>query len=779
MSQKNYLYVLRFGIFFSFLSVFFVFKNLLFPYITSKQLFFNVLIEILAIIWLVFIIKYPQWRPKINNLTISIMAYFGVVLLSSFFSVDFNLSFWGDIERMLGWFHLLHFLLFYWIIITVFRTWEDWKLLFLVSIITALFVSFHGILQHFEVIKSPWGSSRIIATIGNSSYVGAYAIFYIYFCILIINRDRNILTKLGLGSVIFFLFLALIYSGTRGAYLGFSISIALFGFLTAILSKNRTIKIASLGALAVLVILVSLAFSYRESDAVKGNFYLSRFTRFSLTDATTMTRFLSWKAAWLDFKQHPILGVGYGNYAVTFDKHFDPTFFNYTKSETYFDRAHNNLVDITATTGLLGLFSYLSIFIIVIYRLLRGFLEKRVETSEFILISCLLIAYFIQNLLVFDAMVTYIALMLAFGYINWITGKTEEKPEYKGESDLTLGKMYFIGLSAIFIVFVMYSANIKTWIMLDRTIAAQNHFSATGDIKQAVEIYRSALALDTPLDRDSRTTLVRLVSGNPNSLSSLKPDDAKAILDFAIEAAEKNMAYNPHDSLNQMILAQMYGTAMAYYQNDGIKSQEYFNKSMNAIDKSIEASPGRLPVYFYKAQLNLMVNQKEKALEIIDNTIRMNPRYSDSYCQLARIHFFYKEDDKAMENMDKCLEFGGDESLNQQDYLIMLIKKYEAEKDWKNAINLTGRLVGQVPGEKTYWINLAKFYALDYDLENAKKAADKAIELDASLKDSAQKFIKQLEEDIAKGTSTQDNADAQKDAEAKKNTSTKKDVKKK
>ncbi|NCU31935.1 MAG: DUF349 domain-containing protein, partial [Candidatus Moranbacteria bacterium] len=48
------------------------------------------------------------------------------ILMSLAVSADYNLTFWGDVERMLGLFHLLHFLLFYFIIITAFRNKKDY-----------------------------------------------------------------------------------------------------------------------------------------------------------------------------------------------------------------------------------------------------------------------------------------------------------------------------------------------------------------------------------------------------------------------------------------------------------------------------------------------------------------------------------------------------------------------------------------------------------------------------------------------------------------------------
>ncbi|MBU1991881.1 hypothetical protein KKC67_02645, partial [Patescibacteria group bacterium] len=85
MSQKFYLIILKLGIFLSFLSVFLVLPNLLFPFITSKQIFFNILVEILAIFWIAFIIKFSFYRPKKSLITFGLIGFFTALLISSIF----------------------------------------------------------------------------------------------------------------------------------------------------------------------------------------------------------------------------------------------------------------------------------------------------------------------------------------------------------------------------------------------------------------------------------------------------------------------------------------------------------------------------------------------------------------------------------------------------------------------------------------------------------------------------------------------------------------------
>src|SRR5574344_1241989 len=100
MSQPWYRFILKLGTYASLASLFLLNKHFYFPYITSKQLYFNILIEVLAVIWVAYLWKYPADRPKKSWITRGWLAYLAVVLLTCFTGIDFNLSFWGDLERM-------------------------------------------------------------------------------------------------------------------------------------------------------------------------------------------------------------------------------------------------------------------------------------------------------------------------------------------------------------------------------------------------------------------------------------------------------------------------------------------------------------------------------------------------------------------------------------------------------------------------------------------------------------------------------------------------------
>lgn len=737
MKQKTYLTILKSGIYLSFVCVYFVFKNLLFPYITSKQIPFNIIIEILFVFWLAFIIKYPSYRPKKSFITGGLAAFFALITLSCFTGADFNLSFWGDIERMLGVFHLLHFLTYYLIIVTVFREWKDWRNLFIVSVSAAFILCFYGLANNIAY-----------STVGNTAYVSGYAIFNIFFALILIARrlgsnefKQNNWWIIGLYSIAIIAMLAMFkLTHTRGAYVGLGLGVLIMLLLFIILNKSKKIKIYSFSAMAILAILTALVFAHPQSSIVQNSSILNTITQISAKAITFQTRVISWKAALKDFKNHPLLGTGHGNYAITFDKYFDPSFYNYTRSETYFDRAHNNVIDIASTTGALGLLAYLSILGAAWYYLIKGYKKEKINIYEFVLLISLIVAYFVQNLAVFDSLITYISLMIMLGYIYWLS--QDEAPEYEANKELDNNEIYSLAIIGLMMLIILYQFNIKPWKMLDGTIKGQIAF-AQGDFFGGVDIYKKALSYNTVLDRDSRDSLIRMVSSNPSALGSLDKAKAREILDYVIGLSEKNIAYNKHDSLMLLEHAQLLAIAS---QSDPDKFAYYSDRALEAVNASIEASSGRIPIYYTKAQILASRGEKNQAIETLQFAENLNDKYYDSFCQLSKYYFYFKDEEKGFVEMDKCIDKGGASLLAPADYVKSLAGHYIGKKDWNRSAKLYEALAQLDKTDPNILVDLAKIYAQAGDKAKAVETANKISELDPRLKDSSEQFIRSLGE---------------------------------
>ncbi len=743
MAQKTYLNILKSGIYLSFLMVFIVASKLLFPFITGKQIFFNILIEILFVFWVSYLIKYPSGRPKLSLICYGLISYFSVILLSCFFSVDFNLSFWGDIERMLGFFHLAHYLIFYFIIITVFRDQRDWFHVLLLSSATAIFISLHSLLKiHYS-------------TIGNTAYVSGYIIFNVFFASIAYFYWRNLSEKnksnwamLSFYIISVLTMIAVLKStNTRGAYVAFAVSFMILATLIIFLGKNKKLKQYFIASSVVFVLLVTSIFVYADKPFVKNMPMFVTITQITPSAVTFQTRLISWKAALKDFPNHPILGTGLGNFAITFDKYFDPSFYRYTASETYFDRAHNNLVDIASTTGSLGLITYLSIFVAVFYLLIKGYRKKEIGLADFVLLVSLIAAYFVQNLVVFDSQVTYLMLMIMLGYVYWLSH--QEKKEQNNFAPLDNKEIFSIFIVGLMIFIIIFQYNLKPWQMMRGAIDGQYAF-ADQDLKGGVEIYKKALDQNTVLDRDSRDSLVKILIPAASALNKISREDAREILDYTIALAEKNVRYNPKDSMTQMQLAQILNLASVFYRDEGDEKGDmdkfyfYSDRALEAINKSIESSPGRTRIYFMKAQIYVSRDEKDNVLDTINYAINMDQEYAEGYCRLSRLDLFYQDEEAAFDNMDKCLDLGGLMFLNDSNVVKFMINHYAQSKDFPKLVSLYEKLVSEEDTNSTYFINLARIYVQIGETEKAIQAVEKAVTLDPSLKESADKFIGQL-----------------------------------
>ncbi|HPW05915.1 MAG TPA: hypothetical protein PLA05_03080, partial [bacterium] len=258
MSAKSYQRILQFGVFASLGVIFLLFGNLLFPYISSKQLVFNILMELLLPFWLVLIWKFPEFRPQKSWITWGLIAYLAAILLSSFTGVDFNLSFWGDVERLLGVFHVFHFFLLYLYLITAFRRREDWYWLLSASVLVAA-------VEAIIIIRG-----EAIGTIGNTAYVSGYMLFNLYFAVILLLRTAG-KWQWPFYVAIVLMLMAFFKADTSGAIIGLAGSLALLLFLFGLLATKKRVRRWSWLILVVVIVGVVALFSQYQQPWFQAN----------------------------------------------------------------------------------------------------------------------------------------------------------------------------------------------------------------------------------------------------------------------------------------------------------------------------------------------------------------------------------------------------------------------------------------------------------------------------------------------------------------------------
>lgn len=158
------------------LTPFLVSSNTYFPFIVTKATVFRVLVEIMAIIWVLMIVK-GETKLKLNKLSKALLIYALVILISALLGVNFIWSFFSGNERMEGVFGIWHFILFFLIISSVFDL-HDFKKILKTEVGISVFYGFLALIIHaggrIGVVSA---TPRLSGFTGNPSYLGIYFIF--------------------------------------------------------------------------------------------------------------------------------------------------------------------------------------------------------------------------------------------------------------------------------------------------------------------------------------------------------------------------------------------------------------------------------------------------------------------------------------------------------------------------------------------------------------------------------------------------------------------------
>src|SRR3989344_6912905 len=106
--------------------------DLFFPFITGKNFFFRIVVEILFALWVTAAIFDKKYRPRTSPIFWAVLATMGVLTLSTIFGENPYRSFWSNYERMEGLVGFLHLFAYFLLLISVLKADKEWRRFFFV-----------------------------------------------------------------------------------------------------------------------------------------------------------------------------------------------------------------------------------------------------------------------------------------------------------------------------------------------------------------------------------------------------------------------------------------------------------------------------------------------------------------------------------------------------------------------------------------------------------------------------------------------------------------------
>jgi len=232
---------------------------------------------------------------------------------------------------------------------------EDVKWLVWALLLGVLFQSVLGLYQNFTGATlglsflgepSQLYYERPLGTIGHPNGYGAYLSATVPLALVLLYLEGRMFYKLLAIIVLCVGVLGLIFSLSRGAWLGFLVAL-IFVLAFAIRKQRRNLHTALVGAGSILLILLSLILSQQDLITTR------------LTNAqgqeSAMSRVTMARGAIAMIRDHPMLGVGSNNYTLLMPE-YDPL--DYAR-EGRLVIVHNIFLLIAAETGLVGLAAFL------------------------------------------------------------------------------------------------------------------------------------------------------------------------------------------------------------------------------------------------------------------------------------------------------------------------------------------------------------------------------------------------------------------------------------
>lgn len=705
--------------------------DLFFPFISGKNFFFRMAVEILFALW-VFAAVFSarggsasggdkRYLPRTSPIFWLVLATVGVLALSTIFGANPYRSFWSNYERMEGLISHLHLFAYFMMLISVFKTETDWRRFFYSTIFVSFIVTVYGYLQFLGRLEIHQSGDRLDATLGNSTYLAIYMIFHIFLIVYYLFREKRVWLK-SLLTALFFLEAPIVFlTATRGSIFGFMGGALLFALLIVLRNwgaENRRYKIVAAGVVGAVLLIVGSFFAFKNTDFVQKNYVLSRFAQLSPQERTTKSRITIWGMALEGFKARPILGWGPENFNLVFNKYYKAELW---PQEPWFDRAHNVVFDWLIHGGVFGLFAYFGAFLLGLYALWR----KQGDPIAKAVFTSLFAAYFFHNFFVFDNLTSYFMFFAVLGFINFLSKPLgSSKPAPQPQLSNPIAKYVLSILTVVAMIFSLYFLNIKPLLAGRALLTTLKDMSAQGQNTDLILAdFDRVFSYNTFGSGEAREQFASYASSV--AASGLPAEIKVKVLNKAISALEIQVAENPEDARAHLFLASLYLRGGRI--DEGIK----------ILNRAQELSPQKQQIAFLLADAYITKGDNARAFEILKSAYDLDTAYSEAAKNMALGAVLVGRVDYAEEVLMKT--FGSKIIADQN-----LLTAYARIGNFKKVRDIWMLFIEKEPGNAQYHVNLAATYMQLGERQNAIRELQKAIALNPQFKAQGEHFIDEI-----------------------------------
>lgn len=630
-------------------------------------------------------------------LVLPVLLFAFAHVLSTITSVAPHLSLWGSFIRVYGSYNVLCCAIFFLLIILNLRTARQLDQLITIALLASLPVALYGVLQHsgFDPIfpQSDY-SSRVVSTIGNPIFLGAYLIMVVplAFGRLLVSlrallgggqpissRRSMLLEVIGYSSLLLLQLMCLLYTQARGPWFGLLSGALLFAVLIALRHRmRRLLIIAIIAGVALIALLVALNLPNAPFEPLTTSPYASRLVfsdELARGTGTSWVRLFIWQGTLELIKSNPNIGftpdplrplrplIGYGpeTMEVVFPRVYPPGLAYVEAREEVVDRAHNELLDLVVTTGALGLLAFLLLMGSFFYYGVSLLWRTRSFKAQISLIALLsaMFAHLVEAqfgiLLPTDELLLwlYLALVSAM-YSTEVPTAEEERTDLVGPLPAEASadkanrlRSFLILLVVCVIPFFASFSNINL-LLADVYLRQAVEFKNVRQYTESIAAHDRAIQafpLEPRFYQYKAATYYELAQ-------SISDDELEArgqLLQAGVEALAKALELQPLDPEYNANTGKLYG----YWARTVDPGK--LEQAVEFYERALQLSPHEAVYWNDLGRVYFHAGRYEEAIQQLQLSLEIDPKFSATHYNLGLVYLKLGEKNKAEEHFQTAL----------------------------------------------------------------------------------------------------------------------------
>lgn len=593
---------------------------------TMKITFIQVLVIMAATLYL---LTEGKFRLVKSGLNYPIVAYIIACSISLFSSVDIYIS-------LYSLFSIILLAGLYILVSNVIKDGKQIRKIMVSLIFVSGLISIYSIVQYLGIDLlnlKVIGSGYISGPFENRNVLASFLVFVMPVSAGFLFEKISKKFKIMIGLIAIITLIALIYTRTRGAWVGFMGAMAFFAGAKLIaeggmkkIFKNLFSK-KSLITIFLMVICLGLLIRY---DYRKGGSFTKKFLSIAdLKDPATMHRFVMWRTGIDVIKEHPLLGTGMG----TFEKIHPKYQSKYLRTEKYgrFEGlsrfVHNDYLEITSNTGILGLGTFLWLIVTLYWtglKRLKQISESKYSPNLLIIILSSLTAVLIHSFFHYSLYLptTSMLFWLWLGLLNTDGHKVEKTKENVRPSIIRQGATVLITILLLVWVARPFIASLY----FDRA----GYYHMSGDYNRAIAMYKKSIEFNR---RDGKAR---------NNLGNAYRDTG--LYGEALKEYERALKISPYS-------VEAHNNLGILYVNIGL-----YDEAIKEYMLAIEINPNLAGVHNNLGNTYRKKGLYDKALREYQEAVNLDPRFVDAYNNLGVTLAEMGELKEAVQQFRKALE---------------------------------------------------------------------------------------------------------------------------